>query len=299
MPTQMTDEQFKAGRHVLLRHPLNDRMAQHFLIQRLVYPSTGHVVQLAVVLFAPPHANPALHPDGYPLGDSGAAIGTPGGQRIVAIHSPRSLPAVAGLNERLRSVAYREITGDDKPDPEFDPDVAMLAVKDDRVCGYATGGRVTTNLVRIESAAQGVLAERTTIIPAMEGMRVPCADMVWVAAGHRRAGLAAILLRHLAAALESEPRQIAYLLPFTQGGLRLVQRFVGLQFLAAADEVLALSLPLADEEQLSPCHTRKVVTEQTVGEAEAAIHRFEQLGLRPMPFRATRQIESAEPSADS
>ena len=269
------------ARRILMRGPASDHIREHFLIHRVVCEPEGWVGQVAACLLQPAHDHPPLFPDGVPLSAYRGDLPGGRGRRLVGIDRPGADPVLSGLNEALRRVACREITGVDREEESFDPDHVILALEDDRVCGYITGGRSRENLVRIDSTPGGIRTDRAVIVPAMEGLDPPGIGMAWVAARHRRGRLALTMMAAMARRLASAPARLLYMAPFTAAGFGLVRRFAGPRFLAGADQVVRITVPLADEEELCPAHVRTVVGDRELAATDALRRAWEAAGLRP------------------
>jgi hypothetical protein len=278
----MNDAELRAiGDLVLFAHPRSQEALELFLIKRVVVPAIDRVTQVAFWVFIPPHDQAPLEPDGLQVPPQcRSSPFTQKGQRILVMANTAVEPALANLNDGLFPLAYHDCNGS-FPDPNrekftSDSDALILAMQDDRICGYAYGERLTKSAVLLETDSRGILAESAIIFPPMKDQRLPIAQVVWVAANHRRGNLGFILLQRLQ---EFFGEKMTYALPFTSAGFRLVQRFAGMKFVAAAPEIYTVSTTLADEYRLAPCSHRLVADSLTQNKLEQIAQNLADQGL--------------------
>lgn len=260
---------------VLLRGPLNHLAGNGFLVHRVADEATRSVTQLATLVWFPPAA-PACrqYPEGYPVAPEVlAALPTLGDGPGIVVVRPAENPWIGELVTALVRASGRELNHRTLAEKaaEFDADqVYVIAIEDGRACGFAAAYQHTSNLILSTTNATGFIPEGCMFVPPLVGMTIPCTELVWVADRWRGVGLADALVRTMAEAFEMPVAKMAYGLPFSRAGFRLVRRVVGDQFIAAAQQIGAVMLPLSQESRLAPCHHRIAVSaeqsEQVLGE---------------------------------
>jgi GNAT superfamily N-acetyltransferase len=142
-------------------------------------------------------------------------------------------------------------------------------------------------MLLIQSEGEGIKADRVTFIPAAKGVEFPACDIVWTASGYRRRGIGMVLLDAMAKYFRVTPGRLAYDLPLSDRGFRLVRRFAGDRFIGATNRMITVAVPLEEESRLAPCHFRRVLdaSESDITKMEGHLA---SLGYEPEPsHRAT------------
>jgi hypothetical protein len=96
------------------------------------------------------------------------------------------------------------------------------------------------------------------IVPESASLKVPYVCIAWTAATYRRSGIARSLLEDIAKEFDVSPQRLAYDMPFSPGGLSLIQQFAGLRFLATTAQLMVIGVPIEHEHWLAECHSRIV-----------------------------------------
>ena len=119
------------------------------------------------------------------------------------------------------------------------------------------------------------------MMPEEPSLKWPYVSLAWTAANYRRSGIARLLLQEIARVFNVTPQELAYDSPFSPEGLRLVQQFAGLRFIASTAHLMTIiGVPIEHEHWLTECHCRTVVGPN---ELEAALRLRQQAGLDAIP----------------
>jgi hypothetical protein len=212
----------------MLKHPTREAApeVEHFrsmfVTHRYVYPQAGCVIQLAALVQAPsreyagwatrvgilPPRMDRDRPDGIRVPASMKEHLPPlSGHGVLVVERPHEIEWFAKFYLRLTALTIPEcVHGRDLGDDEMpDPDFIVLAFDDDRVIGVAQAQEFSTPVLVIKSHAEGIDPKDVMFVPYAKDVDVPVVKYVWVAANHRRQGVATTLLNHVSSRWERPP----------------------------------------------------------------------------------------------
>jgi GNAT superfamily N-acetyltransferase len=253
-----------------------------FAFQRVVDPASRRVLQVAVQLILTDHAHTPAYPNGVTIpSEYRSNMPVLEGHQQLLMKSPRQEPWFAGLDQMMCEIAMAESTSGVQRVSDLVPDVAALALDDDRVVGYACGECTPRNMVAIMSEPGTINPARIVILPQSSSFKFPSVCILWTAASYRRAGIARTLIEGIARAFNARPQDLAYEVPFSSAGLRLVQGIVGLKFMASAPRMVMTNAPLDQEHWLTGCHSRAVMAEGNAEAMQRAQKKLADLGYSP------------------
>ena len=255
---------------------------------RYVYPAEKMVLQFAALLFMAGDVHAPEYPNGVPIpAELRDQMPRLEGRQEWLMTNTRQVPWFAGFYHRMCDIAMAECSYGIGSSAELVPDVAVLALDDDRVVGYACGGCTPRNVLFIQSEPGHIDRARIAMMRESPSLKVPYVSIVWTAANYRRSGIARLLVEDIAKALHVTPQGLAYETPFSPEGLRLVQHCAGLKFMASTAQLMMAGVPIEHEDCLTECHDRIVVEEADSEALQRMQERMAEMGYSAGVRRTT------------
>ena len=175
------------------------KMREVFAIHRVVDPGRERILQVATQLFLAERAHEPKYPNGVTVpSELRSEMPHLEGQRFLKIKASRTVPWFAAFDQRMCQIAMDECTYGVRSSSDIIPGVAVLALDDDRIVGYACACFSPRNMLLVSSEPGIINPARVMMMPESSTLKVPYVCIAWTAANYRRTGIALSLMEGIA-----------------------------------------------------------------------------------------------------